>query len=340
MVSRTRISRRNSSATHPRSEVVELAQLKPAARKLRLHSRAKLDTLMRSLAEYGQVEPIVINGRNVIIHGQARFEAARRLEWKEVSVVRIEHLSDEELRTYALSANKFTLEAQWDLGEVRIELEELGQIPEIDLSLTSFSTPEIDTLRGAYEANALNDLEDDVPDLAEGGTAVSRRGDFWHLGRHHLKCGDATSADDLAALLGGYHADLLFTDPPYNVPINGHVSGLGKARHREFAMGCGEMGRAEFVSFPDQLAQDFCDAPCRWRAGVCVHGSRTHRRTDRSRRIRLQRGFSLLAHMADQYFSLSLCGVSIRHGDVAGGFAYAGCGRLARIEVIGDCNAR
>ena len=204
---------------------------------------------MRSLAEFGQVEPIVINGRNVIIHGHARFEAARRLEWKEVSVIRIEHLTDEELRTFALSANKFTLEAQWDLGEVRIELEELGQVPEIDLSLTSFSTPEIDTLRGAYEANALNDLEDDVPDVAEGSDAVSRRGDFWHLGRHHLMCGDATSADDLAALLREGHADLLFTDPPYNVPIKGHVSGLGKARHREFAMGCGEMGRAEFVSF-------------------------------------------------------------------------------------------
>lgn len=108
--------RRNFSATHPRSEVVELAQLKPVERTLRRHSRVKLETLMRSMSEFGQVEPIVINGRNVIIHSHARLEAARRLEWREVCVVRIKHLSDDELRTYALSANKFTIEAEWDLG--------------------------------------------------------------------------------------------------------------------------------------------------------------------------------------------------------------------------------
>jgi hypothetical protein len=133
------------------------------------------------------------------------------------------------------------------LDELRLELEEIEiALPEADLTLSGYSTPEIDTLRGAYQAGASNDL-DDVPELATTVNAVSQLGDLFLLGDGKLICGDAQNPDVFAELIGGERAQLGFADPPYNVAIDGHVSGKGK--HREFAMGSGEMTVEEFEAF-------------------------------------------------------------------------------------------
>jgi DNA modification methylase len=148
-----------------------------------------------------------------------------------------------------LADNKLALNAGWDTEVLALELQALIDL-EFDVSLTGFSVAEIDlTLDQAREASAdsIDTAADHIPERPD--VAVSQMGDLWLLGRHRLLCGDATSRQDIAKLIGKERVDLIFTDPPYNVPIDGHVCGLGSVKHREFAYASGEMSRAEFVSF-------------------------------------------------------------------------------------------
>jgi len=168
---------------------------------------------------------------------------------KTVPTVRLSHLSETERRAYILADNKLALNAGWDQEVLAIKLQALIDL-DFDVSLTGFSIPEIDTtLAMAREASAkpANDAVDHIPALA--AEAVSQAGDVWVLGRHRVICGDARDEAVVARLMGEDVADLIFTDPPYNVSIDGNVTGLGRQRHREFAMGVGEMSRADFVAF-------------------------------------------------------------------------------------------
>jgi DNA modification methylase len=164
-----------------------------------------------------------------------------------------------------LADNKLALNAGWDREILAIELQALVDL-HFDVELTGFSLAEVDfVLDDASEssAEAPDQLQDEIPILT--GEPTSQSGDIWELGRHRLLCGDARIADDHARLLDGRRVDLVFTDPPYNVPIDGHVCGLGRVRHREFAMGAGEMSEAAFTSF---LAETLENA-----AKVCRDGA-------------------------------------------------------------------
>lgn len=166
-----------------------------------------------------------------------------------VPTLALSHLSETERRAYVLADNKLALNAGWDREMLAIELQGLIDL-DFDVELTGFSLAEVDfALDAAADANpeAGDAPEDHVP-LIEG-RAVTRSGEIWELGRHRLLCGDAREADDLARLMGNERADLVFTDPPYNVAIDGHVCGLGEVRHREFAMASGEMSQSEFTAF-------------------------------------------------------------------------------------------
>jgi DNA modification methylase len=141
-------------------------------------------------------------------------------------------------------------DATVDLDALRRELEEIEiAVPRIDLTLSGYSVPEIDAMRGTFRAAELNDLVDDIPDPPAAGSAVSEVGDLWRLKDHLLLCGDSTDPSVIAMVMGGSSADQVVTDPPYNVVIDGHVSGMGKVRHREFAMASGEMTSAQFAAF-------------------------------------------------------------------------------------------
>lgn len=149
-----------------------------------------------------------------------------------------------------MADNKLALNAGWDVELLGIELQGLIDL-DFDVS-TGFSLAEIDlVLDGALEASEqVAEPADAVPEPPSA--PVSQRGDIWLLGRHKLICGDAREAKDFEALLEGAKVDLIFTDPPYNVPIDGHVSGLGSVRHREFAFASGEMSKTEFKGFLTQ----------------------------------------------------------------------------------------
>lgn len=214
----------------------------------RQHSKAQIKQLANSIERFGFTNPILISDESEIIAGHGRIMAAKLLGMDKVPTLRLSHLSTAERRAYILADNKLALNAGWDTELLAIELQGLIDL-EFDVSLTGFSLAEIDlTLDQAQEAAvAKSGPADLIPDLPD--TAISRSGDLWILGRHKLLCGDARNGSDIALLMDGRCTDLVFTDPPYNVPIDGHVCGLGSIQHREFAMASGEMSKEGFTAF-------------------------------------------------------------------------------------------
>lgn len=226
-----------------------ITSLSPYARNARTHSRKQVRQIASSIERFGFTNPVLISDDGEIIAGHGRVEAAKLLKWKTVPTIALSHLSETERRAYVLADNKLALNAGWDKEILAIELQALVDL-EFDVELTGFSLAEIDfPIEEAGEADPDGaDAPEDAVAFATG-RPVSRKGDIWHLGRHRLLCGDARSAIDFEALMGGEKADLVFTDPPYNVKIDGNVCGLGSVRHREFAFASGEMSSAQFTGF-------------------------------------------------------------------------------------------
>ena len=180
--------------------------------------------------------------------GHARWLAAQKLGLKMIPVIEVTHLSEAQLRAYMLADNKLVENAGWDKELLRVHLDFLTQIDiDFDIDMTGFSTPEIDLLFQEVEEADAADAE--IPDPPAPEDAVTQPGDLWLLDEHRILCGDCRSPADVHDLMADQAAAMVFTDPPYNVPINGHVSGLGKHRHPEFAMASGEMSAREFRGF-------------------------------------------------------------------------------------------
>jgi len=236
------------------TEVIErdIGTLKPYARNARTHSKKQIKQIASSIERFGFVNPVLIGDDGTIIAGHGRVEAAKQLGLRSVPTLALSHLSEAEKRAYVLADNKLALNAGWDREILAIELQGLVDL-EFDVELTGFSLAEIDlVLDEAGESNpgAVDAAEDAVP--AAACPAVTQRGDVWVLGRHKLICGDARNSDDYARLLGNERVDLVFTDPPYNVAIDGHVCGLGSVKHREFAFASGEMSESQFTQFLEE----------------------------------------------------------------------------------------
>ena len=234
---------------HDHIERLAPDDLKPYAGNARTHSKKQIQQIAKSIERFGFTNPVLIDDGNGIIAGHGRVLAAKAIGMAEVPCLRLSNLSDADKRAYILADNKLALNAGWDKELLAIELQGLIEA-KYDIDLTGFSIGEIDTVIGeAREASTDgNDAsENDIPEPA--GLAVTRPGDVWQLGRHRLICGDAQNADVYARLLEGEMVDAVFTDPPYNVPIDGHVSGLGETKHREFAFAAGEMSKDAFTAF-------------------------------------------------------------------------------------------
>lgn len=230
-------------------------ELRPYAGNARTHSRKQIGQIARSIERFGFTNPVLIADDGEILAGHGRVAAARHLGWREVPTLALSKLDEAERRAYVLADNKLALSAGWDQEILAIELQALVDL-EFDVELTGFSLAEIDlAIDGADDSrpDAIDAPEDRVPAL--GASAVCARCDVWSLGRHRLICGDARDAQAYETLLAGERVDLIFTDPPYNVPIDGHVCGLGKVRHREFAMAAGEMSEAAFTIFLTESLQ-------------------------------------------------------------------------------------
>ena len=193
-------------------EHLKVADLIPYARNARTHSDAQVAQIAASIREFGFTNPVLIDADNGIIAGHGRVMAAQKLKLSDVPCIRLGHLTEAQKQAYILSDNKLALNAGWDDDLLRIELSELAEL-DFDLSLTGFDVDEIAALN-ATTTEGLTD-PDAVPDAPE--IPVTTLGDTWLLGRHRLRCGDSTSADDVAALLDGVEPHLMTTDPPYGV---------------------------------------------------------------------------------------------------------------------------
>ena len=227
----------------------DVATLRPYPGNARTHSRKQIKQIAASIERFGFTNPVLVSDEGEIIAGHGRVEAAKLLGRKLVPTLALSHLSQAERRAYVLADNKLALNAGWDREILAIELQALVEL-EFDVELTGFSLAEIDLV-----LDEAGDADPDRPDLPEDvvpvvdGTPVTRMGDIWQLGRHRLLCGDTRSPTDMDRLMEGERADLVFTDPPYNVAIDGNVCGLGSVKHREFAFASGEMSKAQFTAF-------------------------------------------------------------------------------------------
>jgi DNA modification methylase len=222
--------------------------LKPYPRNARVHSTKQIHQIAASISEFGFTNPILVDQSNVIIAGHGRVEAAKLLGLDKVPTIRIDNLTDEQKRAYIIADNRIALNAGWDPDILAIEFQHLSSLElDFELELTGFDTAEIDILIDGSGRQVSNDPADVLPAVEQN--VVSRSGDLWALGVHKLCCGDALNLETCRQLLGAEKARLMFADPPYNVPIDGHVCGLGSIRHREFSMGSGEMTPSQFTAF-------------------------------------------------------------------------------------------
>ena len=226
-------------------EKVKIADLKPYPKNARTHSPKQIRQIAKSIKEFGFTNPVLIDKDNCILAGHGRVEAAKLAGLTEVPAVVISHLTPAQKKAYILADNRLAELSGWDKNILKVELEELQSIEDgdFDLTLTGFETPEIDVLLAPPDAPApenANFLEKAIP-------AQVKSGDLWLLGKHKLLCADSTQPAAFRRLLGEEKANLIVTDPPYNVKISGHVRSGEK--YREFAMASGEMSQNEFSQF-------------------------------------------------------------------------------------------
>ncbi len=223
-----------------------LTALQPNPSNPRTHSPRQIATVARSLERFGFLVPVLVDGQGRIVAGHCRVLAARQLGLERVPTIALTHLSEAELRAYAIADNRLAELAGWDRELLRVELDYIATLElDLDLTITGFETGELDLLLDPEGA----DPADEEVELPAEGTPISRLGDLWLLGRHRLLCAGALDQASYAALLQGETAQLVFTDPPYNVPIQRHARGLGRHRHREFPMASGEMSEGKFTEY-------------------------------------------------------------------------------------------
>jgi ParB/Sulfiredoxin domain len=239
-------------------ETVAVEALRPYERNARTHSKRQIRQIAKSIERFGFNNAVLVDEQRRIIAGHGRVAAAKLLGIKEVPTVRLAHLSEAEKRAYILADNRLAEKAGWDREILAIELQALVDL-DFEVELTGFETAEVDLiLEEANEAVGTGGCEDEIPTYG-AGPAVTRPGDLWNLGPHRLLCADARDPAAYGRLLDGVKAEFVFTDPPYNVQIDGHVCGLGRIRHANFAMGCGEMSEAEFTAFLEAVFRMLAD---------------------------------------------------------------------------------
>ena len=229
-------------------------ELKPDPANPRRHSKKQIRQIANSIEAFGFNVPVLIDPDGNIVAGHGRILACDKLGWSEVPTLCLDHLTPAYVRAFRIADNRFTEIAVWDDRLLAEQLRELSLLDlDFSIELTGFEVPEID-LRIALLDDAPEAADDpaDVLPEAAAGPPLSQIGDLWVLGRHRLLCGSALDPAAFATLLGDERAAIVFTDPPYNVPIDGHASGLGAIHHRPFPMASGEMDRSEFTAFLGQ----------------------------------------------------------------------------------------
>lgn len=203
------------SKTTTEMQLVAVSKLIPYVNNARTHSAEQIMKLRSSLREFGFINPVIIDREYNVIAGHGRILAAKEEGITEVPCVFVDYLTEAQKKAYILADNRMAMDAGWDEELLRIEIEAL-QSEDFDIGLTGFDESEIADLFGSDDTSCVKDDDYDLSAALEKAAFV-KRGDIWTVGRHRLMCGDATSSEDVAALIDGKKANLIITDPPYNV---------------------------------------------------------------------------------------------------------------------------
>lgn len=248
--------------TSGRIEQTPISDLKPYPNNVHTHSDKSIGRLADSISEFGFVVPAIIDSENSVIAGHGRIEAAKRLMLNTIPTICADHLTPAQVKAFRIADNKLAELSDWNEDALRIELGELMDLSlagelEFSLDITGFEIPEIDIIIGGAGEETAEDAETvETPDPAK--PVVTRPGDLWLLGDHKILCGNSLETQSYQRVLDGEPCGMVFTDPPYNVPVNGHVRSGNGGDHREFAMASGEMTDSEFRAFlADVTAQLF-----------------------------------------------------------------------------------
>ena len=277
--------------------LVAVAACKPLGRETRKHPPHQVAKLAASLERFGFVVPILVDADGRVVAGWGLVLAARRLGLSEVPAVTLTDLADAELRALRLALNRLADDAVWDPAALSLELSDILQIDsQVEVEITGFESGEIEGLMGGSGI----DQEDELPEVENGTASVTQLGDLWTVGEHHLYCGDALDPDSYARVLGTDQASMAFIDPPYNVPVAGHVSGLGAVKHGDFAMGAGELSSTLICTLLEDLPWRCGNAVHRWCHPLCLHGLATPARAHGCRRRRLQRAQRTFARFPEK----------------------------------------
>jgi DNA modification methylase len=233
-------------------EYRRLSGLKLNPENPRVHSDKQIRQIARSLEVFGPIMPVVIDKNSKVIAGNGRIQAARLLGLTEFPTTCADHLTEAQAKAFAIADNRLTDNSVWDERLLAEQLKALSEV-ELDFSLevTGFEVPEIDVMieGTAPVVEGENDPADVLPPDTENKVRVSGKGDLWLLGRHRILCGNSLDASDYSVLMGDRRAAMVFTDPPYNVRIEGHAGGLGAIQHKNFGMACGELGKGQYTDY-------------------------------------------------------------------------------------------
>lgn len=228
---------------HPHVEMVPRSSLRPNPANPRRHSEKQIEQLARLIERYGFVVPIIRDDDGLIVAGHGRWRASGRLRLDDVPTIRVRFMSEADRRAFALADNRIAELSDWDEDLLKAELEYLFE-EEYDLDLIGFDLGDLD-----LGIPPVADGQEDPVELPDAGAvAISRPGDLWLVGPHRLYCGDSRRAESYEAVLGDTRAAVVFSDPPYGVKV-ASISGMGRTKHREFAMMSGEQTSAELTAF-------------------------------------------------------------------------------------------
>lgn len=230
-------------------QFLNVSEIKPYPNNTKEHSEKHIQQIMNSIQKFEFINPAILDEENEVVAGHGRLEAAKRLGIKTIPIIRVYHLTKAEIRAYRIADNQLTLNSGHDSNLLKIELSEITAMDaDLDLEITGLEMAQIDVILDApFEEE--HDPADDIPEM-DDSPAITKPGDLWQLGKHHLLiCGDALNKATYEALLNKELVQAVFADGPYNVKINGHVCGNGKIKHREFAEASGEKSSTEFTAF-------------------------------------------------------------------------------------------
>lgn len=230
----------------------QTASLIPYEKNAKIHNSKQIQQIIDSIKEFNFTNPILIDENNVILAGHGRFLASQKLGMKEVPVIKLDYLSEAQKKAYRIADNKLTENGNWDYDLLKLEFCELEKLNiDFSLNITGFETAEIDVMLDCEygeKEKKINKKLNSIPLILQE-EIVSEYGDIWQLGQHKIICGNSLEKDNFKKLLSDKKADMIFTDPPYNLKVDGQICRVRRKHYKEFAMASGEMNVEQFSDF-------------------------------------------------------------------------------------------